>query len=704
MFPLKTPANKLQESNRLNTGAVVEYQQHGKSIIGIILSAQKDKWQIINENNSEVYLPSTRLAILGFPDDESPNNHSKVTFLKQLSNEANSICSSLNLGELWELVVEEQKIITEQELLEIAFPAFKIAHKLAVRRALLDDIVFFKRDKSGLSFEPRRHEVVEELKQKAVVEKAKEKERERLIDAIISKRNNPDAKLPESITLIEKLAALGSKAPQAKETLALIEAIAERYPDLNLQGKQEDKAFQLLVAIGHFATEENLALYRMGRSPRFSSDLEAEALSLGVESKYVLAANIQDLTTHLIFSIDSATTKDIDDALSLEETPQGYRLGIHITDVASTVEINSPMFREALMRATSIYCPDQQIPMLPEILSADKLSLVEGQKRWALTFFIDIDSENKILKREVVRSLIAVTHRLSYEEVEEFLYNESGQAKLRSSELENAILKLYDISSWLETARIEAGAMQFLRREMLPVINSDGTITLEQNSDDTPARKLVSELMILANETAALFARDNYIPFIYRSQEAPEVEPSTQALHIPEGPARDFLQRAGLKRSIASTQALRHFGLGLQAYTQITSPIRRASDLVNQHQILSFLNSGKCRFSNEEVSSIINQLEEKLDEAFEIQRDRNRYWLLKYLIQEKYKEIEGTVMKTDSMRPLAELDKLFVMWPYDPQKSKRIAPYQITTRPGERVKLRIEKIDPKSLTLRLVEM
>ena len=706
MIPGKgTLSNKNIETVRIEPGSVVEYQQHGKSIIGLVLSSAKDKWQLINETGSEVYLPGLRLSLLGKSPSDLKDLSAKTSFLQKLSSNANELCHEVNLEEIWTLLQEGSKSVSENDILEIAFTKHGLLETLAIRRTLLADTIYFKRDKSGNAFEPRRQEIVEELKLKSIADQGKARERQGLISALVAKVTDSNIELPSSIENLENLAALASKAPNSKETHQLLDDLCEQSNLFEATGKYDERAFKVLVKIGHFRPDENLSLYRCDRSPRFSQALEQAAQKTAEQLTTVISdGSLEDLTHLSIFSIDSITTRDVDDALSLEETQDGIRIGIHITDVASFLKPGSVLYEEAIRRATSLYCPDDHISMLPKSLSENALSLLEGQDRSALSFFVDIDRGNNITGRKLIHGKLRVKHKLNYDEVDDFLFDETKTVHLPTPGLEKSILALYEVTSWLETARIEAGAMQFQRRELLPVIGEDGVIRLEPNTDETPARKLVSELMILANETAAMFARDHAIPILFRSQEKPDVEPSTQALDVPEGPARDFLQRAGLKRSVISTDALSHFGLGLQAYTQVTSPIRRAADLVTQHQLISYIETGSPCFSKEEVDILIARIEEGSSEAFELQRERNRYWLLKYLIQEKVKLIEGTVMKTDSLRPLAELDTLFLIWPYEPLEKKKVGPYRITTNPGERVLLKIAKIDPSSVTLRLQEV
>jgi exoribonuclease-2 len=251
---------------------------------------------------------------------------------------------------------------------------------------------------------------------------------------------------------------------------------------------------------------------------------------------------------------------------------------------------------------------------------------------------------------------------------------------------------------------MENGGIQFNRRELTPRVTESDDIILESSADNTPARKLVSELMVCANEAAALYARANNFPMIFRAQEAPDVEPGSLGLDLPDGPARQYQQRSVLKRSTTDSIPEPHFGLAVQAYVHCTSPIRRVCDLINQKQLGSFLVSGQSPYSDDEIKKLINQVEANLSEAAEIQRERNRYWLFTYLKRQKCKEIDGIVIRTEGARPLAEIDITFSTLPFYPSGFSHGTQVSCKKRPGDKIRLKIERNDPRTLSLKLVEI
>jgi len=587
-------------------------------------------------------------------------------------------------------------------LTELAFEKDSLETRLATRRVLVQDQLFFKRRKT--TFEPRTEEVVAELRVQLDTEARKEVEQTLLVEALLDRLKNPGTALPDTVSSIEQLAVFGSQAPHWKEALALVEKVIES-ASLSIGGGREDKAFKLLVAVGRFSADENLALRRYRREVQFSPDVTAEAEQLASSTSHTLALDTPrtDLTSLFTITVDNSDTRDIDDALSLEQTNDGFRIGVHIADVASVIPAESSVGEEALARGTSIYCPDCHVPMVAKVLSENALSLTEGEKRPVISFLIEFDKDFQIRKREIISSIIQVTARMSYDEVDAILCQEHEQAAA-GYEKRVMLHRLWEVTTKLEMKRLENGAIQYSRRQQVPILQEDGTIILETSYEDSPSHKMVGELMILANETGATWAKKNNIPLIFRTQEPPEVTLEDQGLDIPNGIAREYFRRTFMKRSANSAEPLVHSGLALPLYTQVTSPIRRIIDLINQRQLAQFLNTGHPLYDVEKIKELIQRLEITLGDALAVQRESNRYWLLKYLQQEKVQQIEGTVIKVDTPRPLAELGIIYTLHSFHPYGYKQDRQTKTKKKVGDRVKLKVENIDPRRDVLVLGEI
>jgi exoribonuclease-2 len=338
--------------------------------------------------------------------------------------------------------------------------------------------------------------------------------------------------------------------------------------------------------------------------------------------------------------------------------------------------------------------------MFPAVLSEDLMSLVAGQDRYALSFIIEFDRSGQVLSRFITPSLVRVKHRLTYDRVDAVL---QGHDDSHTPELRDMLLALWEVASYCEAERLRNGALQLSRREVFPVVEPDGRVHLESWDEETPARKMVSELMIQANLTGALYASSHGLPLVYRSQEGfsdDSMDRASSGQQALPALAKDFVQRVMLKPSISSTVPLAHVGLAVPVYAQMTSPIRRYTDLINQRQTKGSLLQGSPPFSKKEVDEIIAVSDHTLSEARLLQRERTRYWFYKYLVQENIKELPGTVVRVDGPKPLVELDLFASTFLF---RSNRYAPGGGSLRVGDRVILRVEKVDPRNDDLHLQE-
>jgi len=336
--------------------------------------------------------------------------------------------------------------------------------------------------------------------------------------------------------------------------------------------------------------------------------------------------------------------------------------------------------------------------MLPPELSEQLLSLVSGEVRSVMSFYVETDSQFEIQRSFVKQENLKIAERLSYNQVDAILADEKN-----NDSLAEMLLRLFDAASHFESRRIMTGALQFNRREKFARVDSEGKVYLERSDEETPARKLVSELMVTANVVAATFARDNQIPLVFRSQDKPDVDILRGGEDIVEGPAREYFRRGLMKRSVTSTTPLPHYGLAAPAYVQITSPIRRYLDLVNQRQLSCHL-SGQGQMLNAlEVREMLELCESRLDEANSIQRQRARYWLLRYFEQQRLSDLTGIIVKADEQRPLVELDDIQTILPFQQAKKVGEGVDRETSRLGKRITLKVQKLSARDDRLLLVE-
>ena len=329
----------------------------------------------------------------------------------------------------------------------------------------------------------------------------------------------------------------------------------------------------------------------------------------------------RDLTGEMIFTIDGASAKDFDDAVSLEKTSDGYRLGVHIADVSHYVAEGSEIFKEAYERATSIYFPDGVIPMLPFDLSNEICSLKPGAERLTLSVHIDYDAKGEPQGHEVFTSIIKSRHRFTYRQVADLLAD--GDARGKFKEAFPVLRLMRDFSQTLRKLRVKGGSVNFNIPEPVVHLDSDGHVEGIAAAEHNIAHEIIEEFMLAANREVAKHLDRKEIPSIHRVHEPPDesklilfnefiagfglrlpsihnVKPlSLQKLLAkvegrPEERAVNTLLLRSLKKAIYSENDPGHFCLGFAHYTHFTSPIRRFPDLITHATLKNFLKKKKC--------------------------------------------------------------------------------------------------------------
>jgi len=698
MLPKSQPSN----SQSYTPGAIVAFDHEGQTQIGVVLEIRGQKAKLLNMRGRESELAFVRLDIL---PQKTPTGLDQLSTLKaeleDLFTEAHESFATTEIEEIWQILHGEEKAeYSCQELCELYFGELTNLNFLKMKLALNRDEIFFKRKKH--LYETRSSEVIEELKKAAITRQEQQKTLEQFVDFIASRLDaKTTQEIPEeSKPLIDSLArtAAGSSNidNNTRKTIANLLEGCESRLSISLGRSREQKCFSLLTRIGVFHKNTNLSLIRNDAPADFREGAIRETLAIQEPLDYsTLPAEEQqfrrDLTTLECFTIDDSSTKDMDDALSLRSIEDGFELGIHISDVAHAFEYGSALDLEALQRATSIYCPEKTFHMIPTGLSEDKLSLIAGKPRRALSAIFHVDQNYELKLIEFAPSLVKVDQRYTYDQIDEILHGGHD----RTFEV------LYNLTSNLEAKRIANGAAKIPKRDVSIYLDppddpANATVRIEELDENSPARSLVGEMMILMNGAAAELAAKHGVPLVFRSQESSDQDNSAPT-NVEDGPAMEYKRRTQLKRSITSTTPDPHATLGLKAYAQVTSPIRRYTDLWNQRQILHFIRSGNALYGPEETEQIIESTMNASQGARVISRDTKRFWLLRYL-QDRAKtnrEIQATVLRTDLKNYLVELEEIYM-----PTMLKASEKLQT----GDSVLLSIDKIDPQNdyLKLRLI--
>ena len=521
--------------------------------------------------------------------------------------------SSLEVA--WEMLSEDKETATPQQMAELLFSETTPVACYAAHCMLSDDKIYFKQ-KSDY-YEPRPASQVEEIKHQLEVQAEKEKEKAEFIEHLKQALAGEPIEWSESERLrleaIEKVALqVGNASKLAQET------IKEAGRNCDPKG-----AFELLVDLGWWSKHENLFLRRSAYPTTFSKKV-LDVVQPRLQSDPAdNDDNRLDLTYLKVCTIDDESTTEIDDGLSVEYLEDGTaKIWIHIADPTRIVEPGDELDLEARRRSTSLYLPTGMVPMFPPELATGPMSLVQGQVCSALSFGVILDEAGGIQSYEIHPSLIKPTYRLTYDDVDEMLQlgvqNEPEIADLAASS--------YLRRSW----RKAQGAIQIKMPESVIKVKDNEEVTIEL-IDSSPSRQLVAETMILAGQIGGTFGTENNLPLPYRGQPQPELPPEEELLQLPAGPTRFCAIRSCMPRSEMSMSPIRHASLGLESYVQVTSPIRRYTDLLSHFQIKAFLRGEELPFSREELQEIVYSVGSSSYEATLVERQTNRYWGLEYL-------------------------------------------------------------------------
>lgn len=344
-----------------------------------------------------------------------------------------------------------------------------------------------------------------------------------------------------------------------------------------------------------------------------------------------------EITSELLLAIDDPETTELDDAVQLvKRLPGGWRVAVHIAEPGFFVYPNEPLDREAQQRGTTLYLPDQRYPLFPKVLSEGAMSLLPGELRPALSFTFDVTRDGGVERFTPSLSYIKVTKKLSYEEADERLYQGGDEGK--------ALSDLLEVAEALRQHRLDAGALIFSSPEFLPVQKEDGSLTLKKIDPSSPSRDIITELMISTNFGAAQLFAKAQLPAIYRTQEW---SGSPKAQSLPEGyePFAVYQLAAHLKKVEVSPKPKRHVGMGLPQYLQITSPIRRYTDLLLQRQLKAFVQKQPLPYRAERFWELAIFAEGLNAEARKYEGSVRTGWFLRYLSQHIGQKTNAVVLR-----------------------------------------------------------
>ena len=396
---------------------------------------------------------------------------------------------------------------------------------------------------------------------------------------------------------------------------------------LNRGNRQEDHRVGVAMRFGSSDEAKRCAkalLYAKDIRTRFPDKVRDEAKKFeGAEVSEKDCEGRMDLRALPIFTIDSAETKDIDDAISLTRTSDGgFELGVHIADVSNYVKPGTELDNEAFSRATSVYYADQVVPMLPKALSNGICSLNENELRLAFSCLMRLDKDGGLTDYRFVKSIIRSRVKGVYSEINALLAGTADtEIKAKYADVIDQLPAMKELYGHRARLRKERGCMDIESGEVKLILDENGRCIDVKKRTSGESESMIEEFMLLANQCAAHFARVKQIPFVYRVHEEPNAEKLErlhallQACGINDHFAKDVPTPKELSailegvrgtpyEQIINTGMLRcmskalyeekpkgHYGLVLKDYAHFTSPIRRYPDLAI-HRIMTDMLKG----------------------------------------------------------------------------------------------------------------
>lgn len=516
-----------------------------------------------------------------------------------------------------------------------------------------------------------------------------------------------------------------------------------RFPSAGAAG--EAVIAELLGPRGQPGVDTLTIIHQFGLPGEFPPEVIDAARRQTEQFDETVSGDRVDLTGETIITIDPATARDFDDAISLVRQPDGHwRLGVHIADVSHFVPEGSPLDDEALARGNSVYLPDRVIPMLPETISNGLASLQPGRVRYTMSVFMTVDASGRVLDAEWRRGAIRSAWRFNYGEIDEYLADDRPWREKLPADVFRLVRDMHTLAMTMRKRRMDRGAIDLVLPEVAIDLDENGHVSGAHVEVNTESHQLIEEFMLSANEAVAQKLVDlGHLP-LRRIHERPserrlkELTEFIRHLGIETGNLQDRFEIrrvVELARDLSIRQAVHmsvlrsmqkavyspkdegHYALGSDAYCHFTSPIRRYPDLVIHRMIGALIDGKRPRADFDYLARTGQQCSETEQRAEQAERELIKLKLINYLAQRIGTEmpavitgveswgvfVQGTELPAEGLVPVNRLP--LDQYTHDPQARTmmgRRKDHQF--RLGDPVRVRVEVADPnrRELTFSLV--
>ena len=438
-------------------------------------------------------------------------------------------------------------------------------------------------------------------------------------DIFISKKDSMKAKNEQKVVVEITKLPKADKSAEGK-IVEIIGHIDQAGVDMLSLIKEYDLPYEFPEAVIKEAKKVSRSLrQKNNENTQFADD----ASKIASDSYSGSELTRRDLRSEEIFTIDGEDAKDLDDAVNVKKLESGnYVLGVHIADVSNYVKEGSFLDKEAILRGTSVYMLDRVIPMLPVELSNGICSLNAGEDRFAISCVMEINRDGKVVSADIFKSIINVTERMSYTDVQKILDGSDKKVLKRYEKYVGHFKLMEELAKILKDRRAKDGSLNLDIPETKVVLDKNGYAVDIKKYELYFANEIIEQFMLTANETVAekFFWLD--APFIYRVHEAPDMEKVTELNKFlfnlgyrvkctkeevhptafakvleevkgkPEERVVSNLVLRTLKVARYESENKGHFGIASKYYCHFTSPIRRYPDLFIHRIITKYIENG----------------------------------------------------------------------------------------------------------------
>ena len=611
--------------NSPSINELIAYRKRREPTFGVVLSVHPAKLSVLSEDGKRYSIePKKVVLVTGITVSETLTDSEKKLEMRKRRRDLEEKRDSVDLETLWQCVVEEQETVSFEEMLDLYSGKEQVSmeQRLLLFWAVDKSTVYLTRAEDG--YLVRSRENVSKILHALELREEREQKTQAAVNWVRSVLGGEtpsvvDESHSEFLELIERYVIDLDGYERAKEAKGFLYEAGL---------KEVESAVEFLIKTGFWKKDDDPESKKIAFHFRHSQRAleEAEAVFNAQDS----FAGLTDRTDLEVFSVDSETTQDMDDALSFETHGDRITLGVHISNVAHVVSRGCFLDQGARERAETAYFPEGRVDMFPRELTSKKLSLTAGDPRPALSIFATFKKEDfTLIDYHFETTVIRVSKNLTYAEATEIFHRTQWGRSLEA------------LANSLRNGRVEKGAFIVQLPELKIRIGDQDGISISKDYMDSPAHNVVSECMILMNRLSGAFFDKNEIPALFRSQ-AQEIDPEAREID-PADVLFPVKVIKHLKPSFVTSKPEAHKSLGVTSYVQMTSPIRRYMDLLMQRQLISWLEEQKIYYSESELEDTNTRVSLATREIKNAQRSRHRYWLIRYLLEKDIKGATGYV-------------------------------------------------------------